>query len=172
MRQRSVWGQKLIEKSIGVKGGYLDAAGTPGEALLGEIKFVDASIGAFVNELKDKGLYDSTMIVIKAKHGQSPIDPSRYVSQFINGTSPVTLLSNANYIPYSESTNNATGIGPTEDDVSLVWLKSSSDIEAIVKILEENASASGIALGQLYYGPSLEINYNDPTKDRAHRISS
>jgi len=158
-------GQKLIEKSNGVTGGYLDAAGTPTEALLGEFKFVDASIGAFVNELKEKGLYDSTLIVITAKHGQSPIDPSRYVSQLIDGTSPVTLLSNAGYIPYSESTNNPTGIGPTEDDVSLVWLNSSANTEASVKILEDNASATGIALGQLYYGPSLSLNFNDPTVD-------
>jgi arylsulfatase A-like enzyme len=50
---------------------------------LGEIQFVDASIGAFVSELKENGLYDSTMIVITAKHGQSHIDPSRYVSQLI-----------------------------------------------------------------------------------------
>ena len=141
-------GQKLIEKSNGMTGGYLDAAGTPTAALLGEFKFVDASIGAFVNELKDKGLYDSTLIVITAKHGQSPIDPNRYVPNS-NGTSPATLLSNAGFIPYSESPNNPTGIGPTEDDVSLIWLKSSSDTEASVKILEENASATGIALGQI-----------------------
>jgi hypothetical protein len=158
-------GQKLIEKSNGVTGGYLDAAAAPTPALLSEIQFVDASIGAFVNELKDKGLYDSTLIVITAKHGQSPIDPSRYVSQLINGTSPVTLLSNAGYIPYSESTNNPTGIGPTEDDVSLVWLTNSSETAASVQILEDNASATGIALGQIYYGPSLSLNYNDPTVD-------
>jgi len=158
-------GQKLVEKSNGVKGGYLDAAGTPTEALLGEIKFVDASIGEFVRELKEQGLYDSTMIVITAKHGQSPIDSNRYVSQLINGTSPVTLLSNANFIPYSESTNNPTGIGPTEDDVSLVWLKNSADTDASVKILEDNASATGIALGQIYYGPSLALNFNSPTED-------
>jgi arylsulfatase A-like enzyme len=158
-------GQKLIEKSNGVTGGYLDAAGTPTAALLGEFKFVDAAIGAFANELKAQGLYDSTLIVITAKHGQSPIDPSRYVSQLINGTSPVTLLSNAGYIPNSESTNNPTGIGPTEDDVSLVWLKNSTDTDASVKILEDNASTTGIALGQVYYGPSLSLNYNDPTVD-------
>ena len=158
-------GQKLVEKSNNTTGGYLDAAGTPTEALLGEIKFVDATIGAFVSELKAQGLYSSTMIVITAKHGQSPIDSSRYVSQLINGTSPVTLLSNAGYIPYSESTNNPTGIGPTEDDVSLVWLKSSADTDASVKILEDNASATGIALGQIYYGTTLAINFNDPTVD-------
>jgi hypothetical protein len=157
-------GQKLVEKSNGVTGGYLDAAGTPAEALLGEFQFVDASIGAFVNRLKADGLYDTTMIVITAKHGQSPVDSSRYVSQLINGTSPVTLLSNAGFIPNSESTNSP-GIGPTEDDVSLIWLKNSSDTEASVKILEDNASASGIALGQIYCGPSLAINYNEPTGD-------
>jgi hypothetical protein len=159
-------GQKLIEKSNGVTGGYLDAAGTPSAALLNEFQFVDASINAFVNELKNKGLFDSTLIVITAKHGQSPIDPSRYVGQTINGTSPVTLLSDAGFIPFSESTNNPTGIGPTEDDVSLVWLSSSFDTDAAVALLEENASATtGIALGQIYYGPSLFLNFNDPTVD-------
>jgi hypothetical protein len=157
-------GQKLIEQSNGVTGGYLDAAGTPSEALLGEFKFVDASIAAFVRELKARDLYDSTLIVITAKHGQSPIDPSRYVPQTRVGTSPATLLSNAGFIPDSESTNGS-GIGPTEDDVSLLWLKNSSDTDASVKILEDNASATGIGLGQIFYGPSLSINYNDPTKD-------
>ena len=158
-------GQKLIEASNSTTGGYLDAAGTPGAALLDEFKFVDASIAAFVSELKAKGLYDSTLIVITAKHGQSPIDPNRYVAQTRNGTSPATLLSDAGYIPYSESTNNPTGIGPTEDDVSLLWLKNSSETDASVDILENNASASGIALGQIFYGPALAINFNDPTVD-------
>ena len=71
-------GQKLIEKSNGVTGGYLDAAGTPSAALLDEFKFVDAAISAFVKKLEKQGLYESTLIVITAKHGQSPIDPSRY----------------------------------------------------------------------------------------------
>jgi len=159
-------GQKLIEKSNGATGGYLDAAGTPGAALLSEFAFLDASIGAFVSELKKQGLFDSTLIVITAKHGQSPIDPSRYVGQTINGTSPVALLSNAGFIPFSESTNNPTGIGPTEDDVSLVWLKSSFDTNDAVSILEANPSATtGIGLGQIYYGPSLFLNFNDPTVD-------
>jgi hypothetical protein len=158
-------GQKLVEASNHTTGGYLDAAGTPTAALLSEFKFVDAAIGAFVGELKEQGLYDSTLIVITAKHGQSPIDSNRYVSQLINGTSPATLLSTAGYIPDSESTTNPNGIGPTEDDISLLWLKSSADIDASVKILEENASATGIALGQIYYGNTLSINFNDPTVD-------
>ena len=158
-------GQKLIEKSNGVTGGYMDAAGTPSAALLDEFQFVDASIKAFVNELNNQGLLSSTLIVITAKHGQSPIDPSRYVAQLNVGTSPATLLSNAGFLPFSESTNNPTGIGPTEDDVSLLWLSSSFDTTAAVGILEANASPTGIALGQIYYGPSLFLNYNDPTHD-------
>ena len=159
-------GQKLIEKSNGVTGGYLDAAGTPSAALLNEFQFVDASIGAFVNELNKQGLLSSTLIVITAKHGQSPIDPSRYVGQTINGTSPATLLSNDGFLPFSESTNNPTGIGPTEDDVSLLWLNSAFDTDAAVAVLEANASATtGIALGQIFYGPSLFLDFNDPTVD-------
>jgi hypothetical protein len=160
-------GQKLIEHSNGITGGYVDAAGTPTTALLGEIKFVDASIGAFVNELKAKGLYDSTMIVITAKHGQSPIGADRYQGIGLNGdaitTSPATLLSNAGYIPWSESTANPSGIGPTEDDISLLWLKSSADTNAAVKIIEDNTTAVG--LGQVYYGPTVTLNFNDATVD-------
>jgi arylsulfatase A-like enzyme len=153
-------GQKLVEASNNTTGGYTDNIGTPTAALLSEFKFVDASIGAFVDELKDKGLYDSTLIVITAKHGQSPIDPSRYVPQKKVGTTPATLL--ASYLPDSE----VNGIGPTEDDVSLLWLKNSSDTDAAVKVLEDNASATtGIALGQIFSGPALSINYNDPTVD-------
>ena len=104
--------------------------------------------------------------MITAKHGQSPIDPTRYVPQLKNGTSPATLLSNAGLIPFSESTNNANGIGPTEDDVSLIWLNNSSETLDAVNILEANADpVTGIALGQIYYGPALALNYNDPTVD-------
>ncbi len=159
-------GEKLIEKSNNTTGGYLDAQATPSTALLGEFAFVDASIGAFVSELNKQGLLGSTLIVITAKHGQSPIDPNRYVGQTINGTSPVTLLSNAGYIPWSESTNNPTGIGPTEDDVSLIWLGSSANTDAAVGIIEANPSTTtGVGLGQIYYGPSLALNYNNPTND-------
>ena len=157
-------GQKLIEASNSTTGGYLDAAGTPSAALLDEFKFVDASIGAFVKELKERGLYDSTLIVVTAKHGQSPIDPARYVAQTRNGTSPATLLATAGFIPDSESPLGS-GIGSTEDDVSLLWLKSSADTDASVQILENNAGPLGIGLGQIYYGPSLTLNFNDPSKD-------
>jgi Type I phosphodiesterase / nucleotide pyrophosphatase len=159
-------GQKLIEKGNSTVGGYLDAAGTPSAALLSEFQFVDASIAAFVSELKKQGLYDKTLIVITAKHGQSPIDPSLYVRQTINGTSPATLISNQLHaaMPPSEDPHGS-GIGSTEDDVSLVWLTNPSYTDAAVGLLEANLGPLGVGAGQFYYGPSLALNFNDPNKD-------
>ena len=68
-------GQKLIEKNTPsgtITGGYVDGQGTPSAALLREIEFVDAAIGQMVSALKSQGIYDSTLIVVTAKHGQSP----------------------------------------------------------------------------------------------------
>lgn len=155
-------GQKLIEKSNSTTGGYKDAQGTPTDALLSEFKLVDDSIGEMIAELQSTGLYGSTLVVITAKHGQSPIDPNRYFPipghSGNNGESPANLI--ANLLPESESPLNPTGIGPTEDDVSLLWLADSKDTQSAVDTLEENAAKAGI--GQIYYGPSLSLNYNVP----------
>ena len=140
-------GQKLIEGGV-VKGGYSDAAGTPTGPMQDEIKFVDASIGQMVSELKSKGLLESTLLIITAKHGQSPVDTHRFVEP---STSPATLL--AAYLPFSESPLNPDGIGPTEDDISLLWLTNPSNTLTAVGILEANAATA--AIGQIFYGPSL-----------------
>jgi arylsulfatase A-like enzyme len=155
-------GQKLIEKGVAT-GGYTDAAGTPTPSLLSEIQFVDDAIGQMVTKIKDRGLYEQTLIVITAKHGQSPIDPNRYSAvpgKNSNGESPATLLAGAGYIPLSESPLNASGIGSTEDDVSLLWLNKASNTLPAVQLIESNASTVG--LGQIYYGSSLALNYNWP----------
>src|SRR5208282_2900447 len=57
-------GQKLIEKSVGMTGGYLGNIGTPTSVLLSEIQFADNSIGKMVAALNQNGLYQSTLIVI------------------------------------------------------------------------------------------------------------
>jgi len=166
-------GQKLIEKNVG-SGGYLDATGTPSTALLSEIQFVDASIGAMISELKKQGLFNSTLIVITAKHGQSPIDPNRFFPipgpNGNNGNSPATIL--ANLLPSSESPNNPNGIGPTEDDVSLLWLSDSSQTGNAVSMLEANAAQAGIgeilagtAIAQLYNAPGLPPHGDPRTPD-------
>jgi len=156
-------GQKLIEKNVAT-GGYLDGTGTPTPELLNEIEYVDASIGQMVDELKDRGEYQSTLIIVTAKHGQSPIDPKRYFPvpgpNNNNGTSPATLLAGANLIPFVQSPLNPTGIGPTEDDVSLLWLTDSSKTEEAVSILE--AHPVHIGAGEIFFGSALAMIFNKP----------
>jgi hypothetical protein len=133
-------GQKLIES--GVKGGYLDAAATPSQPLLGEIKFVDGAVGQFVADLLAQHLLDSTAIIITAKHGQSPIDPNRFLPipghSGANGSTPSAILGSS-FLPDSELNQ----IGTTEDDVSVLWLKPGASTAAAVSLLESNASADG-----------------------------
>ena len=152
--------QKLVEKTRTptVVGGYRDAQGTPTPALQGEIAFVDASIGKMVRALESRGLLESTLIVITAKHGQSPIDPARYVPQAKVGSTPATVL--AACLPFSESPTNPTGIGPTEDDISQIWLASSCSTESAVQSLQ--AAAGDLAIDQIFYGDALATMFRRP----------
>ena len=160
-------GQKLIEKSLSLTGGYVDAEGTPTASLLGEIQFADASIGKMVAALKKNGVYDSTLIIISAKHGQSPIDSARYQGITANGpvtTSPATILDNAGCLPLSESPSNPTGIGPTEDDVSLIWLNSNcTTVSAVGMLRTQSPTTANIAgIGQIFAGPAITQIYSAP----------
>jgi hypothetical protein len=146
-------GQILIEPSLGT-GGYQNAAALPNPELVSEITYVDTSIGVLVSALKHAGIYDDTLIIITAKHGMSPIDPNLLVTNPSN--TPATLLGTA--IPASESPLTPGGIGATEDDVSVLWLNKGASVTAAVQLLESNAAAIG--LGELYYGPTLALNYN------------
>jgi hypothetical protein len=63
-------------------------------------------------------------------------------------------------MPDSESPLNPNGIGPTEDDISLLWLAPGSDTVTAVNLLEANADTIG--LGQIYFGQSLRSMLNRP----------
>jgi hypothetical protein len=106
-------GQKLAksgnadaDKSL--TGGYLDAQATPGNALTLQLQFVDDALGKFIGELKSKNLENSTLIIVSAKHGQSPINVKDRVA-----------ISDALYA-------GAPGFGANGfeicDDAALVWL--------------------------------------------------
>jgi hypothetical protein len=145
-------GQKLIED--GVKGGYKNAAGDPTPDMQNEISFADRAIGQMVAALKNQGLFESTTIIITAKHGQSPVDTNRFFPipghSGSNGTSPSTLLFNAGYLAQTPCEFNGGtppcpagvggGLGATEDDISLNWLKDSTNTVASVNLLEEKCS--------------------------------
>ena len=164
-------GQKLIEKSLSpvVTGGYQDSQGTPTAALLANIEFVDLSIGNMIAALKSNNLLNSTLIIITAKHGQSPIDSSRYLGiSTVAGdpvtTSPATIAANANCLPYSESPLNPTGLGPTEDDVSLLWLGNNCTAESVVNMLEAQSPATNniAGIGEIFWGAGITQLFNAP----------
>jgi hypothetical protein len=149
-------GQKLASSgygdAAGLVGGYTDAAGTPGNALTAEFQFVDDSIGQMVTALKSYNLYDDTMIIISAKHGQSPID--RSLRRAIRDTYS-TVLANDGY-----GFNIA-------DDASLIWLdpsqRTAETLQSTLKDLQANAATLGIQtiLGR----EQLKQYFRDPMTD-------
>jgi hypothetical protein len=153
MNFQSVYVGESVNEAGVAAGGYKNAAAVPSAELLKEVEYVDVAIGEIVSALQAAGIYNNTLLIITAKHGDSPIDPSRYVA---DTNTPATLL--GNMIPFSESPLNPTGIGATEDDVSVLWLKKGVSVNAAVKLLEQNATAIG--LGEIFYGPTLALNYN------------
>jgi arylsulfatase A-like enzyme len=146
-------GQKLIEGNV--SGGYLDNAGTASAALIDEIEFADAGIGQMISDLKNQHLFNSTLVIITAKHGQSPIDPLRV--QKIKSSSPAHILHS--FLPSSEDPTGPD-IGPTEDDISLLWLSNSNLTKSAVAMLETHASAAGI--GEIFSGPSITTMFYAP----------
>ncbi|MGA8067380.1 MAG: alkaline phosphatase family protein [Terriglobales bacterium] len=155
-------GQKLVEKTLSLTGGYVDALGTPSDSLFAEIQYVDGAIGQFISELKKQGLFDSTLIIVSAKHGQSPIDPSRVLripGDVASDEPPSQILS-------------PNGVGPglpvaqaDEDDISMLWLTDQSQTESSVATLAIAANENLFGQGEIFSGPSLTLQFNDPLTD-------
>ena len=74
-------GQKLAKSGLldplDLSGGYVDADATPGNALALQLAYVEDAVGRMAAALKARGLADETLIIVSAKHGQSPIDRSK-----------------------------------------------------------------------------------------------
>ena len=155
-------GEKLVEKSLSLTGGYLDALGTPSQSLFSEIQYVDTAVGQMVRELTKQGLLDSTLIIVSAKHGQSPIDPSRVLR--IPGDVPTDEPPSQILSP--------NGVGPglpvaqaDEDDISMLWLTDQSQTESAVATLSMAANENLFGQGEIFAGPSLTTQFNDPLTD-------
>jgi len=118
-----------------------------------------------VAALKAQHLIDSTLIIITAKHGQSPVDSSRYNKEKLPGisTDPATILTSC----LDASENSA--IGPTQDDVSLLWLTQTTGCTTAdaVATLETASPATPLAdnvagIGEIFSGPILTTYFNAP----------
>jgi Type I phosphodiesterase / nucleotide pyrophosphatase len=144
-------GEKLaIDPVSGLKGGYTDVLGTPGQALVGQIDFVDRSLGQMVQELKRERLYNSTLIIVSAKHGQSPIDVTK--RRGIGGGQPTATIGSADAFDIS-------------DDGSLIWLTDPSLTPGVVAKLSTPANQQVLGIQEIFAEGSLRNKFNSPALD-------
>jgi Type I phosphodiesterase / nucleotide pyrophosphatase len=150
----TILGMNFQAVSVGQKlaiGGYQDAAGTPSANLANTIAFVDRSIGQMINALHNRGLAEKTLVIVGAKHGQSPIDRTKRVA-----------LDDGKVIAAPIGANFAFDIA---DDGVLIWLKDNSDgkTAAAVAALKNFPGDTGIVT--FLTGPALAALYQDPARD-------
>ncbi len=159
-------GQKLVDPILSctrnpsstcdpsyVPGGYEPGSLAFTPQLAGAIAFVDGAIGSMVDELRSTGLMASTEIVITAKHGQSPIDPSQLAKI---GHAEDAVLANA-------GVNVAQ---TTDDDVALLWLADQGQTQQAVNALEADRAGPDTArVDFVLAGPTLARRFDSPLQD-------
>jgi len=124
--------------------------------LKGAIGFVDNAIGAMVNELRNQGVLATTTIIITAKHGQSPIDPSKLA---LIGHAEVTVLNNAGVFPAMV----------TDDDVALIWMNPATRVadtaKGVAALQASMANGNPARIQTLLFGPALAAQFGNPATD-------
>jgi hypothetical protein len=96
-------------------------------------------------------------------------DSSRYLGEKGNpiSTSPAEIADAVaqGCVPFSESPSNANGIGPTQDDVSLVWLNQNiCSTEIVVDAIETQSPANDnvAGIGEIFSGRGITQLFNAP----------
>jgi hypothetical protein len=143
----------VAQKSSKADGGYADAAGTPNAQVADALSHTDASIGKMVQALDAQNLLASTLIIVTAKHGQSPIDKKLYhpvdgdaVAALVNGSAPLA--------------------GHIEDDVALYWLANASTAPAAVSALTSPSKVDPrVDTVFSMADPDFVTMFGDPTVD-------
>jgi arylsulfatase A-like enzyme len=104
-----------------------------------------------LNALHNRGLTERTLVIVSAKHGQSPIDRSK-----------VVRLDDGTVIAAPIGANFAFDIA---DDGALIWLKNNSDgkTQAAVDALRAFNGDTGFA--SFLYGAPLAAMFQDPAHD-------
>lgn len=149
-------GQKLAKgnandlEDANLVGGYADAVGRhPNNGLQTGLDFVDAQLGAFVGALESEKLYKDTLIIVSAKHGQSPIN--------------VKLRQAVDDTPYTSMPGFG---GLIDDDAGMVWLKPQqqwADYLAAKAYLKSQMGPLGIV--KILDRDELARLYKDPFSD-------
>jgi predicted AlkP superfamily pyrophosphatase or phosphodiesterase len=142
----------------GQPGGYVDGSGKPTAVLQYGLEATDAALGQMVSALKARHLYDSTLFIVTAKHGQAPIDPLK-TSKPGHLQDMVGTLADSG----SAAAQAIINAGENEDDVAMIWLKDQSQAEAAAQYLRDNGAT--LQIQEVLAGESLKLKFNDPLSE-------
>jgi hypothetical protein len=150
-------------------GGYVDGSGTPSAVLAYGLQQTDAALASMIKELKAQGLYNSTLFIVTAKHGQSPINPAK-INKPGHFADLVAALpdagSNPAAIAIAGANNCATG--PCgfvqDDDIALIWVQG-QDITGQQVADYLNTNAVPLFIDEVMGGVELTLKFNDPAGD-------
>lgn len=147
----------------GQAGGYIDGSGTPTPVLAFGLQKTDQALGEMIQALKDQGIYESTLFIVSAKHGQSPINPAK-VNKPGHFADLVATFTGA---PAAIANANNCSTGPCgfvqDDDIALIWLQDQGETQSVADFL--NANAKPLFIDEVMAGDELRLKFNDPTKD-------
>jgi len=134
-------------------GGYLDSSGKPSPLLEEAFHHTDQSIKKLLDRLGSQNLLASTLVIVTAKHGDSPIDPMRLRHADLE-TIPKTVASvREGLLAFIEQ----------DGSVVLLWLSDHDHTPAIVDALRKIQNEAGIQ--EIYSGEALKLMFNDPKND-------
>ena len=146
-------GVTLITVNVAQKlAGYLDGDATPTAGVTQSMDYLDTQMLRIVDSLRTNRLYDSTMIVLTAKHGNTPIDVAQK-----------RIVSEPDFCAQIEQVQKGLNAQCAVDTVGLVWLKDQSKTGEVVAKMHANREKFGIQ--KLYWGETLKLRWNDPLKD-------
>jgi hypothetical protein len=155
-------------KINGQPGGYKDGSGTPTAVLAYGLQKTDDALAAMIQALKDEHIYESTVLLVTAKHGQSPINPTK-VNKPGHFADLVAQLPDASTNPGGIAIAKAAACstGPCgfvqDDDIALIWLPDQSQTKAVASYL--NANAGALFIDEVLAGDELKLKFNSPLTD-------
>jgi hypothetical protein len=157
----------------GKAGGYTDGAGTPTAVLAYALLKTDDALRSMINALQAQHIYDSTLFIISAKHGQSPFNPAKVnkPGHFADLVAALAVEQGATSDPGVVAIANANNCGTgacgfvQDDDIALIWLQDQSQTDAVAAYL--NANAPALFIDEVLAGNEMKLKFNDPLTDNA-----
>ena len=151
--------------------GYLDATGTPSAQLALSFDSVDAALAAMLATLSSEHLLDRTLVIVGAKHGQSPIDITQlhmiFNSAHPNPKATLDVADPADLL----AAHGVTVALETADDVSLLWLADQNQAATALAALEADRSGSNTTrIQKIYAGDELSDLFGNPNNGRTPDI--